>query len=135
MSTHAGKRRPRRQRGRDPTSGFESLLQHTVGHERYVLKLYVTGTTRRSAQAIANIRALCDERLSGRYELEVVDLYQAPQVAVDQQIVAAPTLVKQLPEPVRRLVGDLSDRTKVLLALNLPGSDPATPGQTQWLEI
>jgi len=87
--------------------------------EQYVLRLYVTGMTTRSTQAIANIKAICEEHLEGRYDLEVIDIYQHPQLAADEQIIAAPTLVKQLPEPLRRFIGDLSDRERVLLGLDL----------------
>src|SRR5512140_3677378 len=74
----------------------------------YVLRLYVTGTTARSVRAIANMKKICDEHLPGRYRLEVIDLYQQPELAQMQQIVAAPTLVKELPLPVRRVLGDMS---------------------------
>jgi len=87
--------------------------------ERYVLRLYVTGMTPRSAQAIANIRSLCEEHLRGLYALQVIDIYQHPQLTRMEQIVAAPTLVKRLPLPLRRMVGDLSDRERVLLGLDL----------------
>ncbi len=97
-----------------------------AGQRRYALRLYVTGSTPRSSQAITNIRALCERCLKGRYTLEVVDLYQQPELAQGQQIVVAPTLVKQLPLPVRRLIGDLSDQRRVLLALDL--EDESKPG-------
>jgi circadian clock protein KaiB len=87
--------------------------------ERYVLKLFVTGSTPRSARAIENIRRICEERLHGRYELQVVDLYQQPGLAAGEQIIAAPTLVKLLPSPLRRLVGDLSDEKRVLVGLDI----------------
>jgi circadian clock protein KaiB len=87
--------------------------------EKYVLRLYVTGVTPRSVLAIANIRKICEEHLHGRYELEVIDIYQKPVLARDEQIIAAPTLIKQLPAPLRRLVGDLSNRERVLLGLDL----------------
>jgi circadian clock protein KaiB len=87
--------------------------------DRYVLRLYVTGMTARSVQAITSLRAVCEERLPGRYDLEVIDLYQQPERAHSEQIIAAPTLVKQLPLPERRLIGDLSDRRRVLVGLNL----------------
>jgi circadian clock protein KaiB len=89
------------------------------GRGRYVLRLYVTGMTLRSMQAIANLRAICETRLQGRYELEVVDIYRHPQLARDEQIVAAPTLIKKLPLPLRRMVGDLSDQEQVLMGLDL----------------
>jgi circadian clock protein KaiB len=84
-----------------------------------VLRLYVTGMTARSARAINNIRAICEEHLRGRYDLEVVDVYQQPVLARGEQIVAAPTLVKQLPLPLRRIIGDMSDKDRVLLGLDL----------------
>ena len=84
-----------------------------------MLRLYVTGMTPRSARAIASIRALCEERLQGHYSLQVIDIYQHPQLTREEQIIAAPTLIKQLPSPLRRMVGDLSDRDQVLLGLDL----------------
>jgi circadian clock protein KaiB len=85
----------------------------------YTLRLYVTGLTPRSTRAIANLRALCEEFLAGRHELEVIDLYQQPELAQNAQLIAAPTLVKELPLPVRRLIGDLSDEQRVLVGLDL----------------
>lgn len=87
--------------------------------DRYVLRLYVTGMTARSAEAIATIQSICKERLKGRYDLEVIDIYQHPKLAKDEQIIAAPTLVKRLPLPLRRFIGALSDRDRVLLGLDL----------------
>jgi circadian clock protein KaiB len=87
--------------------------------ERYVLRLYVTGMTPRSARAVKNLRAICDEYLEGRYDLEVIDIYQQPVLAKGEQIIAAPTLIKKLPLPVRRIIGDMSNRERVLLALHL----------------
>jgi circadian clock protein KaiB len=87
--------------------------------ERYVLHLYVTGMTPRSAHSIKNLQAICDEYLEGRYDLEVIDIYQQPLLTKGEQIIAAPTLIKMLPLPVRRLVGDMSDRERVLLGLDL----------------
>ncbi len=101
------------------TEAFEKLVAETPGEERYVLRLYVTGMTQRSTEAFATIKALCEERLHGRYELEVIDIYQQPQLAIDERIVAVPTLVKELPAPLRRLVGDLSNEERVLLGLDL----------------
>jgi circadian clock protein KaiB len=95
---------------------------------RYVLRLYVTGSTPRSARAIENMRRICEEHLAGRYDLEVIDIYQRPEAAREFQLIAAPTLVKLLPEPLRRIVGDLSDRDKVLHGLDLlpPGHGAAS---------
>jgi len=87
--------------------------------EKYVLRLYVTGVTPKSTQAIANIKAICEEHLKGRYELQVIDIYQQPALARDEQIIAAPTLIRKLPLPLRRLVGDLSKTERVLLGLDL----------------
>ena len=86
---------------------------------RYELRLYVAGTTPRSARAIANIKEICGEHLRGRYTLQVIDLYQQPMLADGDQIVAVPTLIKKLPVPLRRIIGDLSDREQVLIGLDL----------------
>lgn len=87
--------------------------------QRYVLRLYVTGMTPNSVRAIENMKAICGEYLPGRYDLEIIDVYKQPSVAKGEQIVAAPTLVKRLPLPLRRLVGDLSQKDRVLLGLDL----------------
>jgi circadian clock protein KaiB len=87
--------------------------------EQFVLRLYVTGLTSRSTQAIHNIKDICEEELKGHYELEVIDLTKQPELAKEADVIAAPTLIKQLPLPLRRLIGDLSDRERVLLGLNL----------------
>lgn len=89
------------------------------GLARYDLRLYVAGMAPRSARALANIKEICEEHLKGRYALEVVDIYQQPKLAEGDQIVAVPTLLKQLPQPLRRLIGDLSDRARVLIGLDL----------------
>jgi circadian clock protein KaiB len=85
--------------------------------DRYVLRLFVTGTTVRSQRAIANMHTICEENLAGRYDLEVIDVYKNPEATRDYQVVATPTLVKVLPEPLRRIIGDLSDREKVVAGL------------------
>ena len=90
-----------------------------TGQEQFVLRLFVTGTTPRSTRAIANLRQVCEQHLPGRYELEVVDVYQQPELASRERLVAVPTLVKRLPLPLRRLVGDLSNRQRVLAGLDL----------------
>jgi circadian clock protein KaiB len=87
--------------------------------ERYVLRLYVTGMTSRSARAVTNLRTICDEYLEGRYDLEVIDIYQQPVLTKGEQIIAAPTLIKKLPLPMRRIIGDMSNRERVLLGLDL----------------
>lgn len=95
------------------------LEQGTTGAGSYQLQLYVTGHTARSVRAVENIKRLCDELLHGRYQLEVFDLYQRPELAGREQLIAAPTLVKLLPLPQRRMVGDMSDRKRVLAGLGL----------------
>jgi circadian clock protein KaiB len=85
----------------------------------FVLRLYVTGMTPRSRRAIANLRKICDEYLAGQYDLEIIDIYERPYLARDEQIVAAPTLIKVLPVPLRRFIGDLSNTERVLLGLDL----------------
>lgn len=87
--------------------------------EDYVLRLYVAGLTPRSRTAIANITTICEEYLKGRYDLEVIDVIQRPVLAREEQIIATPTLVKKLPAPLRRFIGDLSERDKVLVGLDL----------------
>jgi circadian clock protein KaiB len=91
----------------------------TFAADRYVLRLYVSGSTARSTRAIGNLRTLCGLYLSGRYELEVIDIYQSPEAARAGQIVAAPTLIRLEPRPVRRVVGDLSNLPRVLSVLNI----------------
>ncbi len=92
--------------------------------KQYVLKLYITGANKRSLRAISNLDSIQKEFLQGRCNLEVVDMYRAPAAASRANIIAAPTLVKELPLPVRRLIGDLSQRNRVLLLLDLkPGAD------------
>jgi circadian clock protein KaiB len=86
---------------------------------RYVLRLYVAGMTARATRAITNVRAICDEHLQGRYDLEVIDVYQQPILARDEQIIAAPTLIKRSPLPLRRIIGDMSHRDRVLIGLDL----------------
>jgi len=88
-------------------------------NERYVLMLYVAGLTPRSSQAIQSIKNTCDEYLAGRYEIEIVNINEDPSLARSEQIIAAPTLVKKLPLPLRRLIGDMTDRKKVLAGLDL----------------
>lgn len=121
----------------DTTREFERLLNEAPVAPHYVLRLYITGSTPRSMAAIANIRALCDQHLAGRYELEVVDIYQQPQEAFKDQIIAAPTLVKELPSPPTRMVGNLANIEKILLSLNITpkGSSPAQAAETKWLEL
>jgi circadian clock protein KaiB len=86
---------------------------------RYILKLYVTGQTPRSLKSIENLRLLCDKYLKDEFDLEIIDIYQQPALAAKGQIIAAPTLIKSMPLPLRRLVGDFSDQKRVVLGLDL----------------
>jgi circadian clock protein KaiB len=103
-------------------SDSSGRVGRAVGIDRgkYILRLYVAGSTPQSGRAITNLKAICEANLAGRYSLTVVDLYAQPERAREDQIVVAPTLVRQSPMPVRRLVGDLSNTARVLAALDLP---------------
>ena len=90
---------------------------------KYVLRLYVSRSTLKSERAVENIKRVCEQHLKGRYDLEVIDIYQQPNLARDEQIVAVPTLIKRLPLPLQRLVGDMSDLNKVLFGLDLRTRD------------
>ena len=102
---------------KDSSKEFEEALS-LKGDRKYVLRLYVTGTTPRSVKAIRNIRRICDEHLKGAYDLEVIDIYQQPVLAKGEQIIAAPTLLKKLPLPLRRFIGDMSNTERILLGLD-----------------
>ena len=111
-SSPAGKRKP----------GLAGELVQSGSHSRqpmYVLRLYISGSTLKSAMAVKNIKRICKQHLKNRYDLEVIDIYQQPNLARDEQIVAVPTLIKSFPPPLRRLIGDLSNRKKVLFGLDL----------------
>jgi circadian clock protein KaiB len=97
--------------------------------DRYVLRLYVSGMTPRSARAVKNLQEICDEYLEGRYDLEVVDIYQQPVLTKGEQIIAAPTLLKKLPLPMRRIIGDMSNKERVLLGLDLVRASDMPPGE------
>ena len=100
------------------TEKFE-MTATDKSEEKYVLSLYITGSTSRSVLAITNLKKICEEYLEGKYELEVIDLYKNPLVAREEQIIAAPTLIKKLPLPFRRIIGDMSNEEKVLMGLDL----------------
>jgi circadian clock protein KaiB len=104
------------------TAAFEKALAEP-GRPRYALRLYVTGLTPRSTRAIANIKQICEEHLKGRYDLEVIDIYQQPVLAEGDQIIAVPTLIKKLPPPLRQIIGDLSDLERTLIGLDLKPKD------------
>jgi circadian clock protein KaiB len=97
----------------------EPPIDEPVVEETWELRLYVAGKSPKSVAAFANLTKLCDEHLAGRYNIEVVDLLQNPQLAAGDQIVAIPTLIRKLPEPLRRIVGDLSDAERTLVGLQL----------------
>lgn len=115
----------RREETPDGSLRFTSLLDGSSAVKHYSLRLYITGTTERSNRAVASIRSLCDELLPGKYDLEVVDIYQQPVKAMDAQIIAAPTLVKMLPKPLKRLIGSLSNREKLAFDLELKDGQAA----------
>jgi len=87
--------------------------------ERWELRLYVAGKTEKSVTALTNLKKYCEEHLKGQYKIEVVDLMEKPQLAEGDQILAVPTLVRKVPEPIRKIIGDLSDKEKVLVGLNI----------------
>lgn len=95
-------------------------MTHDDGSPRYLLRLFITGQTPRSTRAVENLRRICEAHLADRYEIEIVDIYADPEGARAAQVVAAPTLMRVSPEPVRRIIGDLSDEDRVLLGLELP---------------
>jgi circadian clock protein KaiB len=106
----------------EPGAASESFYRTSTPSLRdvYRLRLYVTGASRLSLLAVANIKRLCEQHLAGRYELEIIDLYQQPEVASREQLLVAPTLIKMFPLPVRRLIGSLADQPAVLRSLDLP---------------
>ena len=91
--------------------------------KEYVLRLYVAGTTSKSIRAVANIKEICESSLKNRYDLEVIDIYQQPVLMKGEQIIAAPTLVKKLPLPLRKFIGDMSDTERILVGLDLKPRD------------
>ena len=118
MKTSPNKRNSIRKRRPAVAEEFDPPGSHTR-QTKYVLRLYVSGSTPKSALAVENIKRICEQHLKNRYALEVIDIYQQPNLARDEQIVAVPTLIKRSPLPQRRLIGDLSDLRKVLLGLDL----------------
>jgi circadian clock protein KaiB len=102
------------------TEAFEEALKDTaLRRAKYILRLYVTGSSHRSLRAVYNLKKLCEEYLPDDYELEVIDIYKDPAAAREEQIIAAPTLVKKLPRPIRKFVGDMSNTQKILVGLDL----------------
>ena len=102
------------------TEKFEESIHRKAGHRAvYVLRLYVTGSTPRSLKAICNLKSFCEEHLPDEYDLEIIDIYKNPEAVREADIIAAPTLIKKLPAPLRRFVGDLSNRQKLLVGMGL----------------
>jgi circadian clock protein KaiB len=118
---------------KDRASATEELSKaaRESKNSKYVLKLYVAGVTRKSSAAIRSITAICEEYLKNRYSLEIIDIYKNPTLAKGEQIIAAPTLLKLLPEPLRRLIGDMADKEKVLVGLDLRTRDEKEPAKPQ----
>ena len=102
----------------DTTASFERKLRKKE-KEKYLLRLYVTGMTPKSTSAIQNVKKICEEHLKDRYDLEIIDIYQQPTLAKGEQIIAAPTLIKKLPLPLRRFIGDMANTERILLGLDL----------------
>ena len=97
----------------------DALEERAVRRAKYILRLYVTGSSHRSLQAVYNLKKICEEYLPDDYDLEVIDIYKDPGAAREEQIIAAPTLVKKLPQPIRKFVGDMSNTQKILVGLDL----------------
>ena len=108
---------PGRERG-DVTEEYETALRN-AGSEKYLLRLYIAGNNHRSLVAVENVKKICEEHLKGRYELEIVDIYQDGTTSPDDLVLAAPTLIKKLPLPLRRIIGDMTMKEKVLVGLDL----------------
>ena len=102
-----------------PAQPKVTIAPRKAASSRYVLKLYVAGRSPKSVNAIANLKKLCEANLQGRYELEVIDLYQQPQLAQGEQIIALPTLIRKLPSPLRRIIGDMSNTERVLAGMDI----------------
>jgi circadian clock protein KaiB len=102
----------------DSAADFERALE-SRDDRQYLLTLYITGATPKSLRAIRSVKEICEKHLHGHYKLEVVDIYQQPEKAKSQDIVAAPTLIKQLPQPLRKLIGDMANTDRILMGLDL----------------
>jgi len=109
----------KREKKIDSVESFEKAAKAADKLRQYVLRLYVAGINPRSSAAIKSITEICEEHLKGHYELEIIDIYQQPTLAKGEQIIAAPTLIKKLPEPLRRFIGNLADKERILVGLDL----------------
>jgi circadian clock protein KaiB len=117
-------------RFRNATEAFEDALKRApLRRAKYIFRLYVSGSSTRSLRAIYNLKKLCEEYLQDDYDLKVIDIYKNPDAAREEQIIAAPTLVKQLPQPLRRFIGDLSNTKKLLVGLDIQ-EETNEPGGT-----
>ena len=103
----------------ESTAEFERAVKQAKSKQIYVLRLYVAGINPRSSAAIRSIQEICEQHLKDRYDLEIIDIYKQPILAKGEQIIAAPTLVKKLPQPLRRFIGDLTDHERILVGLDL----------------
>jgi circadian clock protein KaiB len=103
----------------DSTAEFEKAVKTAAIGQVYVLRLYVAGINPRSSEAIRSITEICEQHLKDRYDLEIIDIYQQPTLAKGEQIIAAPTLIKKLPQPLRRFIGNLADKERILVGLDL----------------
>ena len=101
------------------TAEFEKAIKQTASAQTYVLRLYVAGMNPRSSAAMQSIQKICEQHLKDHYHLEIVDIYKQPTLAKGEQIIAAPTLIKKLPQPLRRFIGDLTDQERILVGLDL----------------
>src|SRR5262249_9810841 len=109
-------KRPLKKKLRGATEAFEEALKEkALRRAKYILRLYVTGSSHRSLRAVYNLKKICEEYLPDDYDLEVIDIYKNPGAAREEQIIAAPTLVKKLPQPIRKFVGDMSNTQKILV--------------------
>ena len=111
---------------RNDVEVFEQAVKDAE-EKKYLLRLYVAGATPKSTQAIMNIKKICEEHLKGRYDLEVIDIYQQPTLAKGEQIIAAPTLVKKLPPPLRKFIGSMADVDRILVGLDLKPKGQVEP--------
>ena len=102
----------------DSYTEFEKTSKEQA-KQQYVLRLFISGMTARSVQAIDNLKKICEDGLKGCYNLEIIDISQQPKAVKQEDIIATPTLIKELPKPIRRIIGDLSDKERILVALNL----------------
>jgi circadian clock protein KaiB len=112
--------RPLKAKLRNTTEVFEEALKRSpLRRAKYILRLYVSGSSARSLKAVHNLKKICEEHFPNDYDLEVIDIYKDPAAAREEQIIAAPTLVKRLPSPLRKFIGDLSNTEKILMGLDI----------------